>query len=98
MEKNNLKHLFQKIYGNEIKSKKEKFKIILQDFKISPDESVLITDTLGDVLDADILHISSIVVLWGYQLKKHFDSVNKKVVFVKNPVELTKAITTHFSG
>ena len=78
LEKNKLRSLFQKIYGNEIKSKEEKFKLILEDF-------------------ADIFHIPSIVVLWGYQLKAHFASIADRVVFVKRPSELLTAIKTHFS-
>lgn len=97
LEKNNLENLFSKIYGNEIRSKEEKFKMILQDFSVSSKDCLLITDTLGDVTEAETLAIPSVVTLWGYQLKHHFDSVNHKVVFVEHPIELTEAVRSHFS-
>lgn len=97
LEKNNLLHFFKKIYGNEIKSKEEKFKLILEYFEVSPNNCVLITDTLGDVLEANILNIPSVVVLWGYQLKEHFNSIKDKIIFVEQPSELIGAIKSHFS-
>jgi phosphoglycolate phosphatase-like HAD superfamily hydrolase len=98
LKKNNLDKFFQKIYGSEIKSKVEKFETILKDFEVVPEDCVLITDTLGDVLEADILHIPSIVVPWGYQLREHFNSVSEKVIFVDAPVEVPGAIEKHFTA
>lgn len=96
-EKNNLEKFFSRIYAKEIESKEEKFRIILKDFKVLPKDCILITDTLGDVLEAKTIMIPSIVVLWGYQLKSHFNSVEKDLVFVNNPIELKNKIIDHFS-
>ena len=97
LQKNNLIKFFQKIYGNEVKSKEEKFKMILQDFKVSPQNCILITDTLGDVLEAENLNIPSIVVLWGYQFKNHFDSVSNTVIIVKKPNDIISVVINHFA-
>jgi phosphoglycolate phosphatase-like HAD superfamily hydrolase len=94
---NNLAHLFSKIYGNEIKSKEEKFKLILKDFNIQAKDCIFVTDTLGDVIEAETLAIPSIVILWGYQLKEHFSSVEDKVVFVENVTNLPQIVRKYFS-
>lgn len=94
--KNNLSAYFSKIYGNEIKSKEEKFEMILQDFNLLAQDCVLITDTLGDVLEAKTLAIPSIVVLWGYQFREYFDSVQNEVVFVEEAGQLISAVQGHF--
>ena len=97
LTKYNFLSFFQKIYGKEIKSKEEKFKLILRDFNVAAADCILITDTIGDVLEAESLNIPSIIVLWGYQLKKHFDSLDEKVTFVEHASEITKAVESHFS-
>jgi HAD superfamily hydrolase (TIGR01509 family) len=95
LEKYNLSHYFSKIYGNEIRDKKEKFRLILKDFNVSPENCVLVTDTLGDVLEARVINIPAVVVLWGYQYKKHFDSVSN-IEFVEEPINLIEIIRNHF--
>lgn len=97
LAKNDLRKFFLKIYGSEIKSKEEKFKLILKEFNLSAKDCVLITDTVGDVLEAESLSIPSIVILWGYQLEEHFNPVINKVVLVKDPSQLKGAVEVHFS-
>jgi HAD superfamily hydrolase (TIGR01509 family) len=97
LKKNDLLKYFDKIYGVESsKSKEEKFELILKNFDITNKECVLITDTLGDVLEAKTLGISSIVVLWGYQEKKHFNLLDTEIILLEKPHELVPAITDHF--
>ncbi|MCX6755010.1 MAG: HAD hydrolase-like protein [Candidatus Nomurabacteria bacterium] len=96
LEKNGFSHYFQKIYGKEIASKEEKFHLILKEFKVFPNDCLLITDTVGDVLEAKSLNISSVVVLWGYQLRRHFDFLEKEVIFAEQPVELVEIIRNYF--
>lgn len=95
LEKYNLSQYFSKIYGNEIRDKKEKFRLILKDFNVLSESCVLITDTLGDVLEARAINIPAIVVLWGYQYKKHFNSVSN-IEFVEEPINLIEIIRNHF--
>jgi phosphoglycolate phosphatase-like HAD superfamily hydrolase len=96
LTKNNLLSFFSKIYGNEISSKEEKFEMILQDYDLLAQDCVLITDTLGDVLEAQTLAIPSIVILWGYQFREHFDLVKGQVVFIESVGQLATAVKSHF--
>jgi len=46
-------------------SKVEKFKLILKKYKIKAKETVMVTDTVGDVKEAKEVKIKSIGVIWG---------------------------------
>lgn len=98
LQRNDLSKYFDKIYGVESsKSKEEKFELILKDFDITNKECALITDTLGDVLEAKTLGIHSIVILWGYQEKKHFNVLDTEIIILEKPSELVSAVNNHFS-
>ena len=57
-----------KIYGVETNpSKEKKFEKILQETNIPPENLLFVTDTLGDILEANELGIASIAVTWGFQ-------------------------------
>lgn len=88
LNRNNLSDFFHKIYGSEVKSKKDKFEKIFVDFNVSAKECIFITDTLGDVLEGQEVDIQSIVVFWGYQKLEHFKSVEDKVIFANKPKDL----------
>ncbi|MSR71135.1 MAG: HAD family hydrolase [Candidatus Taylorbacteria bacterium] len=47
------------------KSKVEKFKIIQEKYKVAKEEIVFVTDTLGDIREADISGIPTITVTYG---------------------------------
>ena len=56
------------IYGVETSpSKEEKFAKILNDTGVNSDNVIFVTDTLGDLNEANALGISSIAVTWGFQ-------------------------------
>jgi phosphoglycolate phosphatase len=56
------------VYGVETNpSKEKKFEKILQVTGIKPDNAIFVTDTLGDILEANSLNIASIAVTWGFQ-------------------------------
>jgi phosphoglycolate phosphatase len=46
-------------------SKVEKFRIIMKKYSVTPEETVFVTDTLGDVREADIAKVPTIAVTWG---------------------------------
>jgi len=57
-----------KIYGVETNpSKEEKFVQIIDETGISSENIIFITDTLGDILEANAVNIASIAVTWGFQ-------------------------------
>ncbi|MEK7464493.1 MAG: HAD family hydrolase [Patescibacteria group bacterium] len=88
-------NLFDAIYGNEIsKSKIEKFNRILADYKIDPKDCIFITDTVGDVLDANALSIPTLVVTYGYQEMGYFSSLHDKVIgFADKPSDILNFLT-----
>jgi len=58
---------FTAVYGNDVeKSKVKKLSMILEKTKLAPSECVMITDTLGDIVEARKVGISCIAVSWGY--------------------------------
>lgn len=66
-----LENSFSFIYGDEThKLKTEKFNLVLERFKVSKDECIFITDTLGDILEAKKVGIKTIAVDYGYHIKE----------------------------
>lgn len=66
LQKYNLSKYFKEILGKETHtSKVEKFNIILDKYKIEADETLIITDTVGDIKEANEVGIKSLGVIWG---------------------------------
>jgi phosphoglycolate phosphatase len=86
--------LFSFLYGYEThKLKTHKFKKVLNDFNIREDECIFITDTLGDILEANEVGIDTIAVDFGYhererlekgKPKKIISSFNELIDTIKN--------------
>jgi phosphoglycolate phosphatase-like HAD superfamily hydrolase len=88
---------FAKIYGKEIPSKTEKFKLIFEEHSTTAKDCLMITDTLGDVIESQMVNVHAIVVLWGYHTKEYFSSVVDTVSFVLEPSEISTEVTRHFN-
>lgn len=68
---NNIQNTFKEILGQEDgESKEEKFKFILNKYNLTPNECIFVTDTLGDILEANRLNIKSIGVTFGLHDKE----------------------------
>lgn len=66
-ENNNIIHIFEKILGVEShKSKVEKFKILKDQHGVNERNSIFITDTLGDILEANKVGLRTIAVDFGF--------------------------------
>ncbi len=64
----NLKQYVHEVLGNDIhESKVEKFKMVFETYNASAESCVLITDTCGDVREAQEVNMPAIAVTWGYQ-------------------------------
>ena len=76
------------------KSKVEKFKIIEDTFKVPKEETVFITDTIGDVKEADIAGVPTIAVTWGVHKRADFIKGNFKnlVGIVDTSTELSNLL------
>ena len=74
LEYANVKDLFDFIATAEVsKNKTEKFNMILEKYAITADESVFVTDTVGDIIEAQKAGIQTIAVTWGAHSAEHFN-------------------------
>lgn len=97
-DRENLLHLFDFIATSETsKSKVEKFAIIKDMYKTDNENMLFITDTLGDVREANIAGIPTVAVTWGAHGKDYFyQEENKNLLGVVESVEeLEKFIVNH---
>ena len=79
---------FEKVYGKRAStSKVEKFNMLFEDFNVKPDECLFITDTLGDLNEAEEVKVESIAVTWGYHDRKTLES-GKSIAIVDSVEEL----------
>jgi phosphoglycolate phosphatase len=61
-----IKDLFDFVATKEVAtSKVEKFKIIIEKYGVTKEETLFITDTLGDVREAEEVGIPTVAVTWG---------------------------------
>jgi phosphoglycolate phosphatase-like HAD superfamily hydrolase len=79
-------------------SKVEKFKVIAKKFDTDPQNMLFITDTLGDLREADTANVPTIVVTWGLHTKEDFGGEPHKnlVGFVNSAQELEEALKRQF--
>jgi HAD superfamily hydrolase (TIGR01509 family) len=85
---------FDAIYGMEFsKDKIKKFKQILKDYDVRPEDCIFVTDTVGDVLEAQHCSISSLAVTYGYQDRSYFGSIENEVIgFADKPADILNFI------
>lgn len=67
LKKENIFDCFAEILGVEFdKSKIVKFNYILDNYNLKKEDVLFVTDTLGDVLEANKVGLRSIAVTWGF--------------------------------
>jgi phosphoglycolate phosphatase len=92
LEKNGLASYFVDILGADVhRSKVEKFKSVFESHHVASSDCVFITDTLGDIREADQLHIRTIAVTYGCHPKETLEK-GKPFTFVDSPIELVDAV------
>ncbi len=73
-ENNNIIHLFDEVLGYETHTSKEhKFNMILKKHKLKKNECIFVTDTLGDILEANKIGIKTIAVDYGFHDRKRLE-------------------------
>lgn len=66
LKNNKLEKYFTKVMGKEShRSKVEKFRMVFEKYKINPNETLIVTDTIGDVKEAKEVGMKTIGVGWG---------------------------------
>ncbi len=76
------------------KSKIEKFKMISEKFETPLSELTFVTDTIGDLREAQEVGMPTIIVTWGIHTKEDFQDVPQSnvVAFVDTPAELLQVL------
>lgn len=93
MMENNSLNVFKDFFGLDVnKSKAENFKALFAKYDLSAKDCVFVTDTLGDVLEANSLGIKTIVVTWGYHEKERLEK-GKPWKIVSKVSELVKILS-----
>lgn len=88
LRENQIDNLFEEVWGIRKKtSKVEKFKDFLSLYNLTKEECYFITDTLGDIKEANRVGIESIGITWGYQNKERLQTGNP-IKIVDSPKEL----------
>lgn len=100
LEKCNIKEYFNFIATAEVsKSKVDKFQIIQDKYGLSKKDMVFITDTLGDIREADLCGMQTIAVTWGAQNRENLtvEPHNNLIDVVDTMKELEDVIGRYFS-
>lgn len=73
LERTNIISLFDFLATADIsKSKVDKFKIIEEKYVVQSKELIFITDTLGDIREADLANVPTLAVTWGAHDREYF--------------------------
>lgn len=92
LKKYNLINYVDEILGGDVeRSKEKKFIKIFNDFKINPSDAVFITDTLGDLLEAERVELDSIAVSFGFHDKSTLEK-GKNIAIVDTVDNLKKML------
>lgn len=95
LEKTGIINFFDTIATKEMsRSKVEKFKILVEKYKIPKKNIIFVTDTLGDLREADIAGIPTVAVTFGQHERKYFtrEAHDNLVGIVDTVLELGKIL------
>jgi phosphoglycolate phosphatase len=92
LEKEKILNYFDDIVGYEAHSSKVvKIDTLLEKYKVKPTDAVLITDSLGDILNGNECKIKSIGVTWGIHERKILEKGNP-IAIIDDPRDLENTI------
>ena len=92
LERENVSENFSDILGNDIEtSKVKKIKMMLEKYNTNPDNSIFVTDTLGDILEARKCGVKSLAVTWGFHNRKTIERGNPLAI-IDAPKDLFDSI------
>lgn len=95
LKKNNILHFFEKILGRDTHfSKIEKFNMVFNEYNLTSNDCIFITDTLGDILEAKEVNLKSIAVTWGFHEMEILNNGNPHKI-IHDYDELLPSIENH---
>jgi HAD superfamily hydrolase (TIGR01509 family) len=96
IESHGMTKYFTEVMGNDVhKSKVEKIKMVFEKHDASPKDCIFITDTLGDMREAEKTGVGAIGVSWGFQHKETLAKGNPFRI-VDNPHGVLSAVSDYF--
>ncbi len=94
LRREDLNDCFEDILGNDIHASKViKITSLLEKYHQKPEESLFITDTLGDIREADTCKVCSIAITWGFHERATLEKGNPAVI-IDDPAMLIPSIET----
>lgn len=94
--KENLDGCILEIMGfEEHSSKIVKINKLLEKYNLKPNDAVFITDTIGDIKEANDCKVNTIAVTWGVHERERLEKGNPWRI-IDNPEELKPAILEYF--
>lgn len=97
---NKIGHIFREVLGWEChKSKVWKFKLLMKKYSLSKNECLFITDTLGDILEANKVGLKTIAVDFGFHERFRLEKGRPlKIIsdFSRLPLEIKKLINKKY--
>lgn len=98
LEKHHIGRYFSEVMGADIHtSKVEKIKMIFEKYDTGSSECVFITDTLGDMREAEEAGVGSIGVSWGFHHRETLEE-GKPYAIVDTPAEIPASIRAYFAA
>lgn len=77
LKKNKISNLFEGVLGFETHTSKiEKFNLLFRKYNLDKNECLFVTDTLGDIIEANNVGLKTIAVLGGYHDKETLEKGN----------------------
>ena len=93
LEKEKVLNYFDDILGHDIHASKViKINNLLQKYNVEPGNTVLITDSLGDILEANECNVRSVAVTWGLHTRKTLEKGNPAII-IDEPSILLKTVS-----
>ena len=97
LERHDLANHFAQIMGNDVhKSKVEKIKMVFEKYDVGAKDCVFITDTLGDMYEAEKMSVGVIGVIWGFHTSETLLR-GKPFRLVEKPNDLLTAVADYFN-
>jgi phosphoglycolate phosphatase len=97
LTQHDLAKYFVEIMGGDVhKSKVEKIKMVFDKYKIKASDCVFITDTLGDLREAEKAGVSSLAVTYGFHEKERLQKGNP-TGFIESPQEIIREIEKYWN-
>ncbi len=98
LRRHDLLTYFDKIFGSDVhKSKVEKIKMVFAQYGATAADCLFITDTLGDMVEAEKTGVAALGVSWGYHPIETLQRGNP-IAMAHTPNDMLREIERYFPG